>query len=114
MSIKIPPKKFPHGSMQMGGSEEEISESFPQPQRRGWEQYATGPNEEKILGPRRQSNFLGGFGLVEHGCLLSVGQDAVLQVEANGAGQDDSLEVAAFADQILDGIAVADADHVLF
>ncbi len=33
---------------------------------------------------------------------------------ADGAGENDFFEVAAFTDEVFDSIAVGDADHVLF
>ena len=53
-------------------------------------------------------------GSIEHDRLVSVGQDSPLQMEAHRAGKDDALDIAPFAYQILHGIAVADADDVLF
>ena len=52
------------------------------------------------------------MGLKNHG-LVAIKKDAVFDVPADGAGEDDFLEVAAFADEIFDGVAVRDADHVL-
>lgn len=45
--------------------------------------------------------------------LVAVKKNAVFDVPADGAGQDDLLQVAAFANEILDGVAMRDADHVL-
>ena len=33
---------------------------------------------------------------------------------AHGSGEDDFLEVAAFADEVVDGVAMGDADDILF
>ena len=43
-----------------------------------------------------------------------VGEDAVLEVPVDGAGEDDLFEVAAQADQVGDALAVRDALDVLF
>ncbi len=50
--------------------------------------------------------------LENHG-LIAIKKDAVFHVPANGAGKDDLFKVAAFSNQIIDGVAVRDADHVL-
>src|SRR5580704_15954099 len=51
--------------------------------------------------------------LFENDGLVSVGQEAVFEVQPNGAREDDFFEVAALADQVLYRIAVRDARHVL-
>ena len=43
-----------------------------------------------------------GGGLVEDDGFVAVDEDAVAEVEVDGAGENDALEVAAFADQIYD------------
>src|SRR5690348_1274130 len=49
----------------------------------------------------------------ENYSLVSVEQNSILHMPANGPRQHDFLQVAAFADQVLDGIAVGNANHVL-
>ena len=51
---------------------------------------------------------------VEHDRLVAVGQDAVAEVQADGAAEDGAFEVTALADHVFDGIAVGDAGHCLF
>ena len=46
--------------------------------------------------------------------LVVVGEDLALGVPADGAGEDDFFEIAALADEVGDGLAVGDADDVLF
>ena len=48
----------------------------------------------------------------DHG-FIAVKKNAIFDVPAHGAGEHDLLEVAAFADKIVDGVAVRDADYVL-
>ena len=48
----------------------------------------------------------------DHG-LIAVKKDAVFHVPADGARKDDFFEIAAFADEVFDGIAVRHADNVL-
>src|SRR5208282_1826260 len=52
-------------------------------------------------------------GLLEHYGLVSIQQDAVFHVPADGARQDDFFDVAALLDQVVDGVAVVDADDIL-
>src|SRR5205807_1411261 len=51
--------------------------------------------------------------LVENDCLVSVKEDAILDVPAHGTRQDYLLQVAAFLQQVVEGVAVRDADYVL-
>jgi hypothetical protein len=46
--------------------------------------------------------------------LVAVEEDAVFYVPANGAGQDQFFDVASFLDEVFDGVAMIDADDVLF
>ena len=45
---------------------------------------------------------------------IAVKKNAVFHVPANRPGEDHFLEIAAFADEIFDGIAVRDPDYILF
>ena len=45
--------------------------------------------------------------------LIAVKKNPVFDVPANGTGEHDFLEVAAFADEVFDSVAVGDADNVL-
>src|SRR5438046_720176 len=51
--------------------------------------------------------------LVEHDGLAAVHHDAVLEVAAQRRGEHALLEVAAFAHEIVDGIAMGTADRLL-
>ena len=44
--------------------------------------------------------------LVKHHRLIPADQDPILKVMSHGRGQDHSFQVAAFADQVVDGVAV--------
>src|SRR5712672_3428592 len=46
--------------------------------------------------------------------LIAIKKNAILDMPANCAGEYDFLEVAALADEILDGIAMRNADDILF
>src|SRR5207253_6750868 len=48
----------------------------------------------------------------DHG-LVPVEQDAVLDVPADSAGEDHLFQVAAFLQQVVEGIAVGDAHDIL-
>ena len=50
--------------------------------------------------------------LEDHG-LIDIKQDTVFDVPADGAGEYDLFEVAAFADEVFDGVAVGYADYIL-
>jgi hypothetical protein len=52
-------------------------------------------------------------GLLEYYSLVSVQQDAVFDVPANCARENNFFYIPAFLDEIVDGIAVVDTDHVL-
>ncbi len=56
---------------------------------------------------------MSGSSLRENNRPAAVDQDPAREVQANRAGQDLALEVAALADQILDLVAVAYPAHVL-
>ena len=43
----------------------------------------------------------------------AVHEDAVLEVQLDGAGEDAALDLAAEADEVLDGVAVGDVGDVL-
>jgi len=60
-----------------------------------------------------RSTWRGASYYLEHDCFISVDEYAVFDVGADGAGEDYFFEVAAFADEIFDGVAVGDADYVL-
>jgi hypothetical protein len=45
---------------------------------------------------------------------VPIQQDAVFHMPADGAGQDNLLDVAAFLNEIVDGVAMVDADNILF
>jgi len=51
--------------------------------------------------------------LIETAVLFAVDQDAVFQVGAHGPCQDYPFQVASFADEVLDRIAMADSDGIL-
>src|SRR5882762_1015375 len=51
--------------------------------------------------------------LIENGCFFSVREDAKSEVQVHRAGQDDSFQIAAFADQIIDRITMTDPNDVL-
>ena len=51
--------------------------------------------------------------LVEDYGLVAVNDYAVAEVKVDGAGEDGLFEVAAFANEVVDGVAVRDADDVL-
>src|SRR5258708_39141084 len=51
--------------------------------------------------------------LLENYGLVAVEKNAVLDVPADGAGENNFFKVAAFADEIFNRVAVGDADHVL-
>src|ERR1700688_589952 len=51
--------------------------------------------------------------LKNHG-FIPIQKDAVFHVPADGARQDDFFDVAALLNQIVDRVAVVDADHILF
>src|ERR1035441_10772622 len=55
-----------------------------------------------------------GVGLLKDHGFVSIQKDAVFRVPADGARQDDFFEIAALLDQVVDGVAVVDPDHVLF
>jgi hypothetical protein len=49
----------------------------------------------------------------KHHCLATIQNDAILEMEAQRAGQHAALDVTALADQVIRGIAMADALDVL-
>jgi hypothetical protein len=51
--------------------------------------------------------------LLEYDGLVSVQENAVFDVPANGARENYFFYIPAFLDEIVDGIAVVDTDHVL-
>src|SRR6267154_95305 len=51
--------------------------------------------------------------LIENGCFSSIWEDAKPEVQVDRARQDDSFQIAAFADQIVDRITMTDPDDVL-
>src|SRR4029450_4795716 len=51
--------------------------------------------------------------LFEYDCLVSVGQDAVFQVHADGLGQGYFFLVATLADQVFDTVPVGEPHHAL-
>src|SRR3990172_9917413 len=50
---------------------------------------------------------------IEHDGLVAVHEHAVAEVQVDGAGEHDLLEIAALAHQVVDGVAVADSGDVL-
>ncbi len=60
-----------------------------------------------IIGPAKP-------GSSENHGLVAVEKDSVFDVPAHGAGENYLFQVAAFANEILDGIAVGNTDDVLF
>ena len=44
---------------------------------------------------------------------VAIKKNAVFDMPADGPGENDFLEIAAFADEIFNGVAVGDADYVL-
>src|SRR6267143_2104894 len=52
--------------------------------------------------------------LIENGCFSSIWEDAKSEVQVHRARQDDSFQIAAFADQIVDRITMTDPNDVLF
>jgi hypothetical protein len=50
----------------------------------------------------------------KHDCLVAVNQHAVFNVRAHRTGENNLLQVAAFANEIFDRIAMRDANHILF
>jgi hypothetical protein len=52
-------------------------------------------------------------GLVEYNSLVTVAENASFKVPANGAGENDALEVATSGDKIFNLIAMGDAGDVL-
>src|SRR3712207_5480324 len=56
---------------------------------------------------------MGPYRLLEDHGAVAVDQDAVLQVPADGAGEDAPLDLAAQAGQVLHGVAVGDVGNVL-
>jgi len=54
------------------------------------------------------------LGSSENHGLVAIQKDPVFNVPADGAGENDLFQVAAFANEILHGIAVGDADYILF
>lgn len=58
-------------------------------------------------------NFRAGEGASENYGLIPVKKNTAFDVPADGAGKDDLFKIAAFADEIFDGVAVRYADHVL-
>ena len=61
-------------------------------------------------GFRRQG---GSGGLIEDHSFVFVDQDAVFQMESDGFTENEFLQVTAFAEQIADGIAMADPAYFL-
>jgi len=51
---------------------------------------------------------------LEYHSLVSIQEDTAFDVPADGARQDDFFDVAALLDQVVDGVAVVDADDILF
>jgi hypothetical protein len=49
----------------------------------------------------------------ENYCLIAVYKYAVLHMPADGTREDNFFEIAAFADEVFDSVAVGDADDVL-
>ena len=60
--------------------------------------------------PRKDMNFCGAL---ENHCLVAVDQDAVFYMQADGAREHDLFQIAALADQVIDGVAMGDADYIL-
>src|SRR5664279_3897592 len=52
--------------------------------------------------------------LLKDHSFVSVWQDAVFHVPAHSARQDGFFDVAALLDQVVDGVAMVDADDILF
>src|SRR6266481_8263664 len=52
--------------------------------------------------------------LIEYGCLFPVRENVKSEVQVDRTRQDDSFQISAFADQIVDRITVTDPDDVLF
>ncbi len=50
---------------------------------------------------------------LENHCFIAVQKDAVFDMPADGSGEYDFFEVATFADQVFDGVAMGDADYIL-
>jgi hypothetical protein len=49
----------------------------------------------------------------ENHSFIAVQKDAVFDVPADGAGEDDFFEVAAFTDKVFDSVAMRDANYIL-
>ena len=56
---------------------------------------------------------MGQYRLLEDHGAVAVNQDAILQVPADGVGEDAPLDLPAEADQVLYGVAVGDVGNVL-
>src|SRR5690242_14390193 len=52
--------------------------------------------------------------LVKNDRLIPVQEDAIFDMPAHGARQDYLLQVTAFLEEIVEGVAVRDANYVLF
>ena len=50
---------------------------------------------------------------VEYDGLVAVAEDAAVEMPANGAGEDDALEIASACDQIVYLVTVRDAGYIL-
>src|SRR5277367_6486750 len=70
-----------------------------------WRHNAAGP--ARVEGAPKQQ-------LLENDGFISIEQDAVFDVPANGAREDDLFDVAAFLDEFVDGVAMRYALDALF
>ena len=52
-------------------------------------------------------------GLVENDSLVSIEQNAIFDMPAHGAGEYNFLQIAALLQQVIQGVAVGDANYVL-
>ena len=66
------------------------------------------------VGGRKVASAAKAGALSKYYCFIAIKKDAVFDMPTNRAGKDDFLEVAALADEVFHGVAVGDADHVLF
>src|SRR5215467_9610877 len=59
-------------------------------------------------------NTLGYEQLLENHRLVTVEQDAIFDVPAHAAGEDNFLKIAAFLEKVFDRVTMGNADDVLF
>ena len=68
-------------------------------------------DSNSLTNRRRDAHFY--VGELEDYGLVPVNQNPILNMRAHGAREDDFFQVASFADQIFDRVAMRDADDVL-